>query len=805
MPATKKILFRGMSWRLAIGLGLLGGLPSGCKDESSSQGDLADGGISYPALTIKSVNTRARVAEQMRAAIEMQISGEPLAETAGRDIASYVRYAKVPDQLWVTTSSSVTIETDPVGYSMAVETYEYSKMAMNHLSFESGAGLSLMYGPRLNPGNLGGVDALGLLRLRVQALALQSRAGSTGPMSPWVVVPAPSDNPLNRLGFPGLWPQFAEFRSYDPAIAPSRNVQTRCTPTGANGGIFSHANNYSASGPSATSDYECSNNTLHLIDRESQVEKVLAMDALGLTAWKQALWVINYFQFLHDVTGTQLTIVDEVDITSVGQPGNAVQGDTGDPLAPSLPGTYIGSSDLEGFQGLLMAEEIDNKAELLLKQLLTSDGATLGGFASIKAALGYDYAAPLRFFPHAVAVTELPGTDGAEPQPTGFTVADGVSRLPDLTALLGAYSEFFALTDRNNSQIGGSMTTRPVFDGDPFAADNGLADGEQTAHDRALALVKLALVNLDRLHFDPATGALCDSAEVKGGSVVRSTHVTTVETTYALAALRVAYRALTAQLTLYSNTTPIRVATSGALDGTSMAGSPGAATVTARLQQLMQAQAAQLANKLVDKDGVAINGYDRVSGAADPAPTTVDSQAAAVRGLLEAYLSTSDTSYRVRAQQAYAVLEQRYYHPMLRVYRPIPAEEKEFVFTPPRLGVLHGALREMYLLVATRPGNEPLQMELEARIGRLNKLVINGWDDRNGNGTVDYPAECMRSIDGIPRSGLQMGERAITGEVGFSRPELVYEYDHDCVPNISYVNLPATLASELTLVPEVTP
>ena len=96
-------------------------------------------------------------------------------------------------------------------------------------------------------------------------------------------------------------------------------------------------------------------------------------------------------------------------------------------------------------------------------------------------------------------------------------------------------------------------------------------------------------------------------------------------------------------------------------------------------------------------------------------------------------------------------------------------------------------------------------MELEARIGRLNKLVINGWDDRNGNGTVDYPAECMRSIDGIPRSGLQMGERAITGEVGFSRPELVYEYDHDCVPNISYVNLPATLASELTLVPEVTP
>ena len=28
--------------------------------------------------------------------------------------------------------------------------------------------------------------------------------------SPWVIVPAPTNNPLNLLGFPGLWAQFAE-------------------------------------------------------------------------------------------------------------------------------------------------------------------------------------------------------------------------------------------------------------------------------------------------------------------------------------------------------------------------------------------------------------------------------------------------------------------------------------------------------------------------------------------------------------------------------------------------------------------
>ena len=398
----------------------------------------------------------------MRAAIEMQISGEPLAEAAERDIAGYLRYAATPDQLQVTTPMSVTNTTDIAGYSMAVESYEYSKMAMNHLSFESGAGLSLMYGPRLNPGNQSGAAALGLLRLRIQALALQSRAGAAGGASPWVVVPAPPDNPLNRLGFPGLWPQFAEFRAYDPAIEPSREVQTRCTPSGANGGITT-TGKYAGSGPAATSDYECNDNSLHLVDRDRQVEKVLAMDALGLSAWKQALWVINYFQLLHDVIGNQLTVVDSTDTTLIGQPGNAVLGDTGDPLAPALPGTYIGASDLEGFQGLVMADEIDNKAELLLKQLLSADGTTLGGFASIKAALGYDYVAPPRWFPHAVAVTEVPGSDGAESQPTAFAILDGQSRLPDLTALLGAYSAFFALTDGKNPEIGGSLTVRPVM------------------------------------------------------------------------------------------------------------------------------------------------------------------------------------------------------------------------------------------------------------------------------------------------------------------------------------------------------
>ena len=68
-----------------------------------------------------------------------------------------------------------------------------------------------------------------------------------------------------------------------------------------------------------------------------------------------------------------------------------------------------------------------------------------------------------------------------------------------------AYAEFFALTDTKNRDVGGAQTAQVYFDGDPFPADDQLADGEPTLHDRALAMMRVALVDLDRLHTDPAS------------------------------------------------------------------------------------------------------------------------------------------------------------------------------------------------------------------------------------------------------------------------------------------------------------
>ena len=70
----------------------------------------------------------------------------------------------------------------------------------------------------------------------------------------------------------------------------------------------------------------------------------------------------------------------------------------------------------------------------------------------------------------------------------------------------------------------------------------------------------------------------------------------------------------------------------------------------AHASQLIRAQADFLADKLLDADGAVANGYDLAHGRAPTRrPTLLESQASAIRGLLEAYLATSDDEVPQRA------------------------------------------------------------------------------------------------------------------------------------------------------------
>jgi hypothetical protein len=748
-------------------------------------------------------DTRFVTREHMIASIEMQHSGEPLAEAMGRDLAGFDRFMLPTDRYTDPADDAGVSVIDLVGFSTAVESYEYSKMPMNTLAFESTAGTSLAHAPLVNPSGVTGERAMRLLRDRVQHYAIASRAGippapgsdAGATLSGFVTVPAPEDNELNRLGFGGFWPTVHPFIAFDPTCAPSRGATRNCSLEGGYGA--------SAGMAQLVGDYECGYSTLHLTTSRNDtlsIERAISPGASGWAAWKYALWVINYLQILHDTDGAVIESVPERELSRVGQPGNRVRGML-QGGGQGAEGTWLGSNDIEGFQAAFLIESVDAQAHQWITALTTADGATLGGFATVREALAYDYQTPLRWFPARIDYDEERDATYGYHRPVRYRVGRADSNLLDLVGILGGFAEQFALTDRTNRDVGGSQTTRVYFDGDPFADDNQTPDGEDTPHDRALAVVKLALVDLDRLHRDPATGVLVDTVTFTGMNPTRAATASAVGAAQAIVALRTARRALSGNLTLYSNSTPDTAVARTALDGTSMRGAPEGGTVAQRLTALLRAEADLLLERLSTEEGRVFPAWDLTARRPTAMEGDLEAYSACIRGLLEATLATGDTRYQRRAERVYQRMESVFYSASLRAWRSTAAPDAPLEFTPLRFGLLQSALRETYKLIASAPGREAFARTLEGHLARLHKLVLNGWDDRDEDELVDWPEECVSVVAGIPRGGLQLGERALTGETGVVEGMIAVDRDRDCVPEIGAVNLPATLAARIRFTP----
>ncbi len=757
-------------------------------------------------ITASDVQTRTFTREHLLAAAEMQLSGEPLAEAMGRDRAHYSRYHLPTDLYFDLSPLSPGTWVDPNGFSTAVESYEYSKQPMNQLAFESGAGTALAWAPGLGELPDGGLA----LAERVYAFGEASHA-----LGRFVFAPGtfPSNNASgdvnptgsgtgrqNPLGWPGLWPTLHVFTNFDPAIAPTSDVALWCAITS--------DDDPGAVGAAGCADYECDSTTLHLTDRASQVDATISPGADGFSGWKYGLWAINYLQVLHDSNEGVVSQVAASDLASVGAPLNGVVGvdDTG---ATAAVGTWLGSSDLEGFQAALFLEELDRRSDDWLSNLSTSDGSTLGGFGSLGDALAYDEQQPLRWFPAAISVTET--TQGRFPRPS-YALKSADSVLFDQVGLVLSAATAYALTDVGNASVGGTPGALAYFDGNPFAADDQVANGEPTLHDRSLGLMRVALVNLDRLHVDPASGVLVDQVQFSGTTPVRGQTVSTTSTAYAVIALRTALRSMGSTLALYSNNTPDGAQGTGVLDAFPLRAAGGTDTFSQRVRAMVRSQGALLYEHLTQADGRAFAGWNVATQAPTSTDDTLDAHTAAIRGLFATYLATGEVKYRTRAMAVYERLEKVFYDADARVYSATPAPVDSVAYTPLRFALLQSALRDVYELMAARPGNEGLALELESRLGRLNKLVLNGWDDRNGDRLVDYPDECINTPDVtsgnslLPHGGLQMAERTLTGEIGSygEDPRPVHrittdDRDNDCVPEIDDAKLPAALASSITL------
>jgi hypothetical protein len=101
---------------------------------------------------------------------------------------------------------------------------------------------------------------------------------------------------------------------------------------------------------------------------------------------------------------------------------------------------------------------------------------------------------------------------------------------------------------------------------------------------------------------------------------------------------------------------------------------------------------------------------------------------------------------------------------------------------------------------------------IEDRVARLDKLVLNGWDDRDQDEVIEWPSECAhlgKDAHGQPLGlgGLQMAERVLSGESGSLSDKttanlldrvVTTDREHDCVPEISAAGLPSALANSVT-------
>jgi hypothetical protein len=812
-----KVVFIG-SLPAVLVLGLIGtGLPvgaSGCTSSSPTAASSTVASASRPPpqtfqLTVTAVDTTFVTRDHFIASVEMQISGEPFAQAMGRDLSGYSRDFACQSTSPPGLPCSPSTYFDPAlnngvaggpngridlpGFASAVESYEYSKQPMNNIAFESGAGTSLAFGQVLNPTGAIGADALQGLRNWVQHLAILANTTAR--------TVSADVTPENPLGWPGFWPTVQPFTQWDPHIDAS-DASTGCS--------ISSDDDPGASGLLLCDDYECDYSTLHLPNRSSQVNMTIGPGASGWAGWKEALWTLNYLQVMHDSNENPVNTVPVDQLALVGSAGNTVLGNGG-PGATNVPGTFLGSSDIEGFQAGNFLQILDNQAQEWLTALTTTDGATLGGFSSIADALRYSDVSPLRWFPGAMTVTETGDASGF-PRPTGYSIASPDSDLLDLAGILGAYSSIYSLTDQSNAQVGGSQPALAYFDGDPFPVQNQTPTGAATLHDRALAMMRVAVVNIDRLHIDPKTGLFVDDVALAGAKVSRGTTLSTDTAAYALLALRTARRALDSELVLYSNTQPDIEDVPCPLDPPLFPTVDGMA-FGAKLDAMIASLSSVFYDKLTVADGHAFGGWDLAQSAPTDLGTNLDAHTAAIRGLLVAYLATGTTAYRDRALAVFQRLDGVFYDPSARIYRPTQGDTSSSVtFTPRRFGILQGALRDTYELIALLPGNSALAALIEDRVGRLDKLVLNGWDDWVEDDVIEWPEECAhlgkdKSGQPLGMGGLQMAERVLSGESGSvgdraggdAGPRVATtDREHDCVPEISAVGLPAALANSVT-------
>lgn len=544
-------------------------------------------------------NYRFDTAANMLAYTELELSGEPLAESLGLDL----------DVLDPNEQNQPT-EFD---YIAGIESYEFSEEGMYELNYRSGLGPNYLNGLRHQA--RGGEQAL------QQYLKYLAKA-----------VELPFDQVAKNLNLISLpyASGSAEFaQKVDASSIGEETVEwyVKGKGEGESRGEDESIIEKTSQIPAYTQDYK----TLSWAQADS--DAVINPAAIGGLLLKEVMWSQDFLGGMHTAQEDE-----EVEATSskMDQSKNYA----------------LGVSAVDGMNGLILTELSLEKLQYL-QQELGYNGEALGQ----KITPDYNPEKSPIWFPHKIKVIESKLQDKSAI--AHLHIKDGSSQLRDSWMLLWPLSEYFAFTDQREVNQNQNPGFAAVFDGAPFAAtlsankDSNLGNdvAANDAFSMASNLSNLVFKNLSQLHFNKVLGTFVDQSVTlsKKSKVTTSQKITAYDAAYTLVALSIYQRA--------QDALPVGYASASSADS-QLHTEQGKLAI-----QLIKQQADFIINSLRNKQGLIADSATITmdNGLSLKQSYSIDTQFAAIRGLTSAFLATQDENYRQQARKIYQAIEDEFY------------------------------------------------------------------------------------------------------------------------------------------------
>ncbi len=560
------------------------------------------------------------------------------------------------------------VATTPTAFDFAagIESYEYSEEAMYALNYQSTMGPHLVNGP-LNKAR-GGKTAHLTARIKDMAKAVGFDSNEI----------AKNMYPLSMPYVSGS-PEFAQ--KVDTKTASAEQVEITTAK-----GVEKEV---SMVMPAYTSDYKS------LAWNESTFDKAFNPAAIGGIFLKEVMWSQDFLGGMH-VTESD----EEVEAQSAIMDQDGVHS--------------LGVSAADGFNGMMLTEMSIDKL-IIMQQQFGFDGKNIGA----KFTPDYNPKNGPVWFANKVSVDEkkVNGVNAIG----SLKVIDSRSTLRDTWQMLWPVAEFFAFTDQREANSAQNPAMLAVFDGAPFAAtpkvnaDNNASNDIAATDAFSLAnnISNLVFKNIAALHFNQSSGTFVTEYKQSGKSFKQGNEVNTFDAAYSIVALSIYQRAKDALPVGYAS------ADSGAVNLKTAQGK--------QALSMIKAQADFIVEQLITKNGLVADGLilDKVNKVTKT--RSLETQFAAIRGLVAAFLATNDEKYKDAARKIYLAVEANMFDSNINTWATVPG--KATIHTPYTQAAISGGLRETLLHLKNEEGENVPALEVQALTNRYVTwftTVVNG-------------------------------------------------------------------------------